>query len=120
MISHDGVQILENQVTRCLSSCKVENFVDAVLGTRPTRKRLDIQCRDLRRAIVERVHHGLDTDGLAITWRAVVYYASLPWNLQSFVCVLTVEKSLYIADDRFLHAVLEDHVVPASLLDAFE
>lgn len=51
-----------------------------------------------------------------LTRRTVVDDASLPRNLQPLVPLLAAEEFLHLADDTFLHAFLQDHVIPRAVL----
>jgi len=67
---------------------------------------------------VERVHHGLYADRLAIAGRAVVDDAPLPGDLELGVAVAPLEEGHVVGDDGLLHALVQDDVVPAGVLDA--
>lgn len=62
------------------------------------------------------MHHCFDTDGLAVARWAIIDDATLPWDLQLFVCLSAVEKVLHVSTQGLLHVFVEDHVVPAGLL----
>lgn len=64
------------------------------------------------------MHHRLDTDSLPIPRRTVVYHPPLPRHLELLIRITAAEEVVHVGDDLLLLALLEDHVVPAGLLDA--
>jgi len=63
------------------------------------------------------MHERLETDGLAVSRWPVEDEAALPGDAELLVDVSTVEELVRYVDELFLLVRVEDHAVPAHLLD---
>ena len=113
----EAVEILEHQEARGHRTRFGEDGLDRALRAVVAGQGAHVEVWDGVRPVGEGVHHGFDGDGFAVAGRPVVDDPALPRHFELFIFVLRVEERVDNADEGLFHLRVEDHVVPARMLD---
>ena len=117
VVGDDAVEVFEDEEAGRHLTRLAEDLTDGVLGADEAGETPDVQRGDGVVALVERMHHRLDRNGLPVARRAVEDDAPLPGDAELGVPILRVEEFAHFADDALLHSGVQDDVVPARFLD---